>query len=149
MKTLVEVLAESPAPPCRLRWDGHEEEGEFLLLEAMNTPAVGPRMPLAPQADPSDGYFDLIRVEQSSRDSYVTYLSSMIADELPNLDSVRHDRVTSLQFFWTGFPIHFDAVFLETDKYRDRSGVWLELAVMPGALEFWLPGEPSVAAAAS
>ncbi len=149
MKTLVEVLAESPAPPCCLRWDGHEEEGEFLLLEAMNTPAVGPRMPLAPQADPSDGHFDLIRVDDRSRDSYLTYLSSLIADELPNLDSVRIDKVQSLEFLWTGFPIHLDAEFLQAEQYRERNGIWLQLAVMPSALEFWLPGDSSVAAAAS
>ncbi len=149
MKTLLEVLSGSPAPRCRLRWNGHEEDGEYLLLEAMNTPAVGPRIPLAPQADLTDGLFDLIRVDDSSRESYLTYLSSLISEELANLESVRVERLRSFEFFWTGFPIHLDAVFIETEKYRDRDGIWLEVTVLPGALEFWLPKVVTVGAAAS
>ena len=87
----------------------------------------------------------VVRGEDAGR-RLVAYV---VADELPNLDSVRIDKVQSLEFLWTGFPIHLDAEFLQAEQYRERNGIWLQLAVMPSALEFWLPGDSSVAAAAS
>ncbi len=149
VKTLLEILTELPSPTTRLRIAGQEVEGEYLLVEAMNTPAVGPRIPLASQADMSDGLLDLVRVDAASRDSYLAYLSGLVAGDLPNLDSVQVDRVPSFEFLWTGFPIHQDAVYQTWAEHRSGDGLWMKVEALPGALEFWMPGELSVGEAAS
>lgn len=143
VKTLIEILTELPSPTTRLRIEGQEVEGQYLLLEAMNTPAVGPRIPLAREADMSDGLLDLVRVDATARDSYLAYLSGLVAGDLPDLDSVQVDRVRSFEFFWTGFPIHQDAVYQTWEEHRPADGVWMKVEALPGALEFWLPGDPS------
>lgn len=142
VKTLVEIVTELPSPTTRLRIDGQEEVGEYLLVAAMNTPQFGPRIPLAPEADPGDGLFDLVRVDAASRDSLLGYLRGLVSGDLPRLDSVDVRRVRSFEFLWTGFPIHQDAVHLAFDDHRDEQGVWLKVEVLPAALEFWIPGTP-------
>lgn len=149
VKTLIEILTELPSPTTRLRIDGQEQEGEYLLVEAMNTPAVGPRIPLAREADMSDGLLDLVRVDAASRDSHLAYLGGLVAGDLPELDSVQVDRVPSFEFLWTGFPIHQDAVYQTWEEHRSEEGLWLKVEVLPGALEFWLPGDIRAGAAAS
>jgi diacylglycerol kinase (ATP) len=144
VKTLLEVLSELPAQTTRLRLNGQEEEGEYLLLDAMNTPAVGPRIPLARQADMSDGLLDLVRVEAGARDSYLAYLTGLLSGEFAQLDSVQVQRVREFEFFWTGFPIHQDAVYQQWERQGAEHGVWVRVEVLPAALELWLPGEPAL-----
>lgn len=143
VKTLIEILTELPSPATRMRINGREEEGEYLLVDAMNTPAFGPRIPLAQEADMGDGLLDLVRVDASSRDSYLAYLSGLVSGDLPNLDSVDVRRVSQFEFLWTGFPIHQDAVYQQWESHREEQGVWLTVEALPGALEVWLPGDVS------
>lgn len=141
VKTLFEIVSELPSSVTRLRLDGREEEGEYLLVAAMNTPQFGPRIPLAPDADLSDGLFDLVRVDAEARDSLLAYLGGLVSGELPALGSVDVRKVKGFEFHWTGFPIHQDAVHHTFEEHRDAWGVWLKLEVLPAALEFWMPGQ--------
>ncbi|MCA9795484.1 MAG: NAD(+)/NADH kinase [Candidatus Eremiobacteraeota bacterium] len=138
--TLAEVLLESPASCERIRLDGKEEEGPYLLLEAMNTNAVGPRLGLAPHAQVDDGRLEVVRVRESERESYLTYLRALAANETPECKSVRSDSVTKLEFLWNGFPIHHDAEFWQLPE-DPNGGLWVTIDVLPAALELWLPEE--------
>jgi diacylglycerol kinase family enzyme len=140
-QTLMEVVSQSPARRTCLRFDGKEEEREYLLVEGMNTPALGYRITLAAEADVSDGKLDLVRVDATARDSYLQYLNGIVSGSLHELDSVTVDRVSHFDFLWDGFPIHQDAEYQEWLDYRSQSGVWVRVEVLPGALEFWLPEE--------
>jgi diacylglycerol kinase family enzyme len=155
-KILAEILSDLPSPTTVMRVNGRQEEGQYLLVEALNTPAIGPRIPLAREADMSDGLLDLIRVDASSRDSYLAYLRGLISGALPELESVQLERVRSFDFLWSGFPVHQDAVYQELESYRTDEGIWMTVEVLPGALEFWLPSceeaehaQPGIGAAAS
>jgi diacylglycerol kinase family enzyme len=44
--------------------DGEDLSHRYLLVEAMNMRSIGPRMVLAPEADPGDGYLDLVALAQ-------------------------------------------------------------------------------------
>lgn len=50
-------------PPEEFHWDieldGRDMSGDFSAIEAMNIPSIGPRLKLAPSADPGDGLVDL------------------------------------------------------------------------------------------
>jgi diacylglycerol kinase family enzyme len=56
---LAKVLSQSEPVPAKLILDDDTLEGRFLLLEMLNFGAVGPRLPLAWSADPSDGYLEI------------------------------------------------------------------------------------------
>lgn len=42
--------------------DGRDLSGDYLLVEAMNVRSIGPRLQLAPAADPGDGMLDLVLI---------------------------------------------------------------------------------------
>lgn len=56
---LKETLSHSEPVPATLALDDGTLEGRFLLLEMLNFGAVGPRLPLAWSADPSDGFLEI------------------------------------------------------------------------------------------
>ena len=65
---LLRRIIEEQAPRARrVTLDGTDLSGEYLLVEAMNIPLVGPNVPLAPGADFSDGLLDLVLVTERER----------------------------------------------------------------------------------
>jgi diacylglycerol kinase (ATP) len=69
-----EMLAALAPAPAALSLDGQTVEGEFLLVQVMNICAVGPNLALAPDADPGDGYFDVVIAGEEHRAALDRYL---------------------------------------------------------------------------
>lgn len=136
LKTMVEILSEQPSRKVRLRMDGEEFEEDFIIMEAMNARAIGPRLTLSPDASMTDGMLELVRVRARDLESYLAYLEALLSSEVPELRSVHVDRVRRFEFLWNGFPVHQDA---EYQVSPSEEGVWTEIEVLPGALEMWLP----------
>jgi diacylglycerol kinase (ATP) len=61
------------------RWsiaiDGRQIVDDFLMLEVLNIPSVGPNLLLSSRAVPTDGYFDVILADRTHRDDVSAYLS--------------------------------------------------------------------------
>ena len=62
--------------PWTLIVDGKKISKPFLLVEVLNIQLVGPNLVLAPDADPSDGLFDVITAEPSHRNALLSYLEN-------------------------------------------------------------------------
>ena len=60
-------IATMRACPTRLTLDGHLIEGDFPLVMACNSVHTGGRMPMAPDADPTDGLLDVLTVEDEGK----------------------------------------------------------------------------------
>ena len=63
----------NPAPG-RCRWTDRQISDEFLLVEVLNIRSIGPNLVFAPDANPSDGYFDVITAQECHREELLTYL---------------------------------------------------------------------------
>jgi diacylglycerol kinase (ATP) len=63
----------------QLTADSLHIEGDFLLIEVHNICAVGPNLVLAPDADPSDGWFDLVVAGEEQRRELDHYLERRMA----------------------------------------------------------------------
>jgi diacylglycerol kinase family enzyme len=61
-KFMSKRLHKFAARPLNVRLDGRDLSGEFLLLEAMNIKSIGPNLGLAPDADPGDGWLDVVTI---------------------------------------------------------------------------------------
>lgn len=146
IKTLVELLLELPKCPLQMRLDGAEEEGEYLLVEAMNMGAIGPRLNLAPKADPHDGTFEVLKVRADQRDSYLAYLTALSKGEVHKLESAEVARVSRLEIKWDGFPIHQDASCLKADKSEIPEDTWITLDLREKCFNFLLPSVTKKAA---
>jgi diacylglycerol kinase (ATP) len=138
-KTLLELMVELPSRYVQMRVDGKEEEGEYLLVEAMNMGAIGPRLGFASDADPSDGYFDLVRIRADQRESYVTYLRSLISGDFQELESVERTRVKKLEMKWDGFPVHQDASCISYDPEEFVPDSWITFELLQHNMEFLIP----------
>jgi diacylglycerol kinase (ATP) len=60
-RRLFHAVIETAEPrPYEIRVDGVTIAGEFLLVEIMNIPLLGPRLALSPSSDPTDGLLELV-----------------------------------------------------------------------------------------
>lgn len=94
LQSLCELAPELPAREWGVWADGVELSGEHLDVEAMNVPEIGPKIPVAPEADPGDGLLELTLIRESHRSGLVAYLDARLEErraELPALD-VRRAR---------------------------------------------------------
>jgi hypothetical protein len=134
------------------------------MVEALNTPAFGPRIKLAPRADPSDGQLDLVCIRRENQDSFLTYIRSLVAEDLESLPSVDvlRGRKLEIQMPET-FTIHVDAELRPpaSEKPPEESPAGgsrpqpvetqngrVVVRVLQRAVQFWLP-RPVVEAASN
>jgi diacylglycerol kinase family enzyme len=89
-----------------VRADGNDLSGEYLAVAAMNIRQIGPRLLLAPDANPSDGLLDLVLVTPDARDALVHYVSSpdMTVEHVP----VVSRRVRTAEISWPADDGHLD-----------------------------------------
>jgi diacylglycerol kinase family enzyme len=139
---------------CRVVLDGKDLSGSYLLFEVLNTPAFGPRLKVAPEADPSDGLLEVFRVREDARSGLLDYLAALLQGELAELPGVEVNRGSRLEISWSGEPFHVDGEVRPAENQRSggsaledlsrtlferakETKVWVE--VLPQALEIWLP----------
>jgi diacylglycerol kinase family enzyme len=71
---LLEMLAEARPSELRLTIDGQQLVVRCLLAEIMNIRSTGPRLELAPAADPGDGLLDLVWLAPARRAEMLAWL---------------------------------------------------------------------------
>ncbi len=93
---LREVVAERAPRHRRLALDGCDLSGEYLLVEIMNIPLVGPNVPLAPSADFGDDQLELVTVAEGEREALAEYVRGRLSggSAAPALTVRRGARVT-------------------------------------------------------
>src|SRR5262249_44295660 len=68
------VARHIPARRVRVRADGDDLSGNYVAVEVMNIAAIGPRIELAPDANPSDKLLDLVLVRERDREALADYI---------------------------------------------------------------------------
>lgn len=153
LNTLGQVLSGYQPRELHVRIDGEDASGPHLGLEILNTKATGPRLKLAPQADPGDGLLDVVRILPSDDVPLLAYAGRLLTealDEMPNVESRRGRRI---EIAWNGDPLHVDEhprpvpdedeeAPLPPEPAEARGPAdCVEIEILPGALEVWLPAE--------
>lgn len=154
--SLLQALSEYKSSLCELWLDGKVVSERFLFIEIMNTPTVGPRLEVAPEADPGDGWLDVATVKEENRAAFRSHLENLLArvPEQPDVVAVPFTEVTrakKVKLVWEGAPFHVDGKVrsrqpLATPSSGDRlvhgaPAGEIELSLAPRALEVWLPGD--------
>jgi diacylglycerol kinase family enzyme len=143
LKALTETLTGRQPRHFRLLLDGRDISGDYLMVEALNTTAIGLRLKLAPQADPGDGLLEIVRIREEGRAGLLSYAAALVREELHELPAVEVERGRRLTIAWDGFPIHLDAAVHPSPEQpadsqaTEKAMVIVEL--LPAALTFWLP----------
>lgn len=130
------------ARQIELELDGRDVTGTYLMVECLNSSAVGPRLKFAPDADPFDGRFDLLRVRESDRETLLGFLNALVREEFGTLEAVEVLRGRRLRIVWRRGALHVDGqAFRHADFAAEGEPVDVRLELEPGALPLWLPGE--------
>ena len=149
--TVREVLVGYEPKAWRVTLDEEELSGEFVALEVLNTQATGPRLQLAPDADPSDELFDVVCVREPESSGLLEYLGGLLSASFDSLENVDIIRGKFLEIAWNGSPIHIDAELRpRKDSYaqptrgarppsQSETEGLIEVKVLPNALTFLLP----------
>ncbi|QLG12032.1 diacylglycerol kinase family lipid kinase [Deinococcus sp. D7000] len=134
---LGEVMRAFTPPPLALTLDGVAQPPlDCLLLEVMNTPATGPRLPLCSGADPGDGLLNVVRVDARDGEGLLTYAAALAAGDFAQLPSVTSTPARCTEIPYHGQPFHVDG---EVRPARpDTFGV-VRVEVWAAALQVLVP----------
>jgi diacylglycerol kinase family enzyme len=135
--TLGEVAPDYEPTRWTVTIDDEDASGVLVGLEILNTHATGPRLRLAPDADPCDGRLDVVRIHAPEDVTVVDYVSKLLQngfDDLPNVDVRRAEHV---RLEWGGKPIHADDE-VRGEGHEDGEGE-LVITVLAGAVKLLLP----------
>jgi diacylglycerol kinase (ATP) len=134
-KVLLEISENYPPAPFQIFLDGKDLSGEYLLVEAMNIKSVGPKLDLAPGADPGDGKLDLVLLTEKDRDAFREYVRQRLEGEEPTpAFSVRQGQ--RLQVAWKGTEAHLDDDLMEEEEGS------VEIRLLEPPMNFLRPGKP-------
>lgn len=134
LRKLKQIVKNFKPQEATIKTDGMTIKGSFLLAEVMNIQSLGPNLKLAPNADPGDGYLDLVLIPANKRSQLENYLEQLLAGtakDTDNLGFMRTMRIKKLKITWKGSYIHVD------DNYSsDYSGEEIKLKIIPRAFQF-------------
>lgn len=86
------LLANEAVRSWSVTIDGASHDGRYLAVEILNIKFVGPNLPLAPDADPGDGLFEVVLMGRDERRALRDYAAGRLrlaAAPLPEIPSVR------------------------------------------------------------
>jgi diacylglycerol kinase family enzyme len=131
-QTFRDVLADLEPQLWTLVIDGEEHTGEFLLVEVLNMPSIGPNLVLSDEANPTDTWFSVVVATAAHRGVLDDYLARRISgSDRPLSMPLRHARHVELR---GATALHVDDQLLHTHSPQTVS-----MAIEPAALDF-LPG---------
>jgi len=139
--TFTDLIQNYQPQSVRAELDGQDISGELIMLSVLNTRSIGPRLDLAPRANPADGQLEVLRVCQNDQVSLLRYLTNMLSEELPKLPGVDVLHGKKLELEWQGCALHADAEVRPPTSFSFDSATryLLKVGVLEGAVEFWLP----------
>jgi diacylglycerol kinase (ATP) len=121
--------------PARLEvtLDDRRLDEEFLMLEISKIASLGPRLCLAPQADPGDGLLHVSALPVERRQAMLDWLDDPEDGGGAPMISYTSRRA---QVSWQDTPSHLDDFFHDAVKERCTMQAWLA----PAAINVLVPG---------
>lgn len=135
LKTFRKVSSVHEAKACTLLIDGKDVSDHYIMIEIMNIPAFGPNLHLAPEADPSDGYLEVLAVKEKDRKLLLNYLDKKIdgREDRCQLKTVKAKKVT---IAWSTDEAHVDDT-----SYTIVPNQPIAFGIREGLVEFMMPTE--------
>jgi diacylglycerol kinase (ATP) len=136
LHALAEHLPDFKAKAFEVTIDGAKVSGNFLLLEAMNMPYLGPNLHLGRDADLSDGRLDFVLLSEEHRQEFAEYIQHRLAggNDAPNLTAIKGKH---LHCVWHGSKLHIDdKIALTGGRKRPPE---IEIEIMRRAIRVLIP----------
>jgi len=116
--------------------DGERLDGEYLLVQVLNIPCVGPNLTLSPGADPGDGFLDLVLAGESEREALLALIEEREGGDASGVSlPVRRVRSVAISDGKNGRR-GGGAVHVDDDLPESAGAPAMALTVQPGQVEF-------------
>ncbi len=130
---LIGLNSPDPKSWIKIRADGTDYSGDHALVEILSLPLIGPRLALAPGADPRQGCLYLVCIPEREKDRFLHCLKGQLMGRKPvYLPKVRAFRMATLE--WGPQWMHQD----DRPQYYDQP-VRADISLWPGRIPFVLP----------
>jgi diacylglycerol kinase (ATP) len=127
---LLQLASRARSRWCRIKADGVDLNGRYVLAMALNTPCVGPGVKLAPGAEPGDGKLDLLLVTPSQRGLLKVYLRGLADGASPEFPfSLK--QVRQIRMGWVVGAGHLDDRLWPNGQAARQGVMTLEVAAAP------------------
>jgi diacylglycerol kinase family enzyme len=93
-RDVARIIRKQPSRFLHIDADGVDLSGEYAAVKVMNIGAIGPRIPIARDANPGDGAFDLVLVRPDEQDALADFVAGVPGAEPYPGTSRRVQRVT-------------------------------------------------------
>jgi diacylglycerol kinase (ATP) len=81
LEVLYDLIQSAEAERCWIKADDDIYEGDYLMVEVMNSSSIGPNLVLAPDAKTDDAVFDIVLLEKGQREEFAAYIKDLIDDK--------------------------------------------------------------------
>ena len=127
------MLHDYPARQWKIKIDGKDISGHYVLWEAMNIRSVGPALHLAPAAETRDGRFDFVCARAADRAVLMEHFDARVAGK-KSKSPLPTRRFRELRIVWKGSTIHLDDELWRDKKKNGKSPEEIKITVKPSAL---------------
>lgn len=114
--------------------DDVDASGEYVMVEVLNVPHLGPNLRLGPTADPFDGMLDVALVTEAEVAALHAYLEAIAAGQNPAAPKVEVHRARRVRLRYGDRPLRIDGAL------HDEMSTAATVRVVPGAVRVWTPG---------
>ena len=138
---LREIVADADPIRWEVKLDGRDLSGDYSAIEAMNTRFIGPKVPLAPDADPGDGQLDVVLIGPADRDALLEYLDGRLhesAAELPRLPIERGRHLMLVRVGGTLLHVGDELLEPPADLLAGQRATY-DILLQPGVLRVMYP----------
>ncbi len=133
LKVLHKIILSYEPRHCKLKLDGNDHSGVFIMAEIMNTQSIGPNLHLAPVADPGDGFFEIVLIPEKDKEKFANFVWDRI-----NGSDVAYDYSTikakEVIISWEGTHVHVDDEVIKIEKSTK-----VKITMREALLEFLVP----------
>ena len=130
LQLLRELVPRVRGRRCRIKADGEDLSGRYLLALALNVGRIGPRLVLAPEAEAGDGKLDLVLVGESRRRVLEEYLAALANGEKPEIPFPAR-RARQIRMGWGVGAGHLDDKLWPRGEEARQGIVTLEIREAP------------------
>jgi diacylglycerol kinase family enzyme len=122
-------VSKAPARFYAIDIDGRDCSGEYVLVEAVNVPFIGPQLKLSPRSDPGDGVLELILAGAHDRAA----LDELARTGELDPSALRCERGSNIRVLAGDGILHRDGSLIR-HALGSRA---FEISVDPGAIAYW------------
>jgi diacylglycerol kinase family enzyme len=128
-KLFQSCVSKAPARFYEIEVDGRDCSGEYLLVEVVNVPFIGPQLEVSPGSDPGDGVLELVLAGAQDRAALVELARTGALGP----STLRCERGSKIRVVTKDAVLHKDGSLIR-HALGSRA---FEIEVDPGAIAYW------------